>query len=165
MAFQVVDASLRTQTRSSSKEPEVSFYGKVAQFRLNTAAMALMTEANGGADVVKILVQHDAETNRLAFSPVAEDNVSGVRLSRDNPKSGSRYFGFRTLALSLGLDFTTRWTVPMTYSKAEKVYVISLDDRREAPIEARVRRTRAEIEAAERGAGSEAATPTEEVAA
>lgn len=133
MGFESIDASKRATARAAGA-PEMAYYGKTAQFRLNSAAMNTLTERNGGNPVTKITVMHDAESNLLGFAPAPDDSPTAAKLSADNPSAASRYFGFRGLALKAGLSEDTRWMLPVEYDKANKLFVVNLNDREELAI-------------------------------
>lgn len=105
MAFEVVQASARGGGRTGNKIPQMSFYGKTAQFRLNGAAM----EALGNPE--KIEVHYDSDTGRVALIP--GDSGYAVTLRKDSENAVSRYFGFKSLANRAGLADDSRFTVPI----------------------------------------------------
>lgn len=118
MAFEVIQPGSRTGGRSSSASPELSFYGKTAQFRINGAAMVALGQPD------KIEVHFDADTNRVALVP--SDAEYAVTLRKDSEAAASRYFGFKTLAVRAGLAEDARFTVPITQDEATGMYVASL---------------------------------------
>lgn len=136
MAFEVVVASARNGGRGSSTTPELSFYGKTAQFRLNGAAM----EALGNPE--KVEVHFDADTNRVAVVP--SDAAYAVTLRKDSDSAASRYFGFKTLAVRAGLTEDARFTVPLTVDDESGYHVASLaaDTIADAPAPRRGRKPR-----------------------
>jgi hypothetical protein len=145
MAFEIVQASSRSGGRGSSTSPELSFYGKTAQFRLNGAAM----ESLGNPE--KVEVHFDADTNRVAVVP--SEAAYAVTLRADSEKAASRYFGFKTLAVRAGLTEDARFSVPLTIDEATGYHVASLsaDTIADAPAPSRGRRPRKAVEDAEDG--------------
>lgn len=133
MAFSEVDASKRVTTRGGTS-PEMAYYGKTAQFRLNGAAMAKLQEANGGNAVDRVVVLHDSERNLLGVAPAAADAANAAKLSADSPDAPSRYFGFRGLAIKAGLPDNIRWTLPFTFSEADGIHVVNLANRNDIAI-------------------------------
>ena len=133
MAFSEVDASKRVTTRGGTS-PEMAYYGKTAQFRLNGAAMALLQKANGGNVVNRVVVLHDSERNLLGIQPAADDATNAAKLSADNPDAPSRYFGFRGLAIKAGLADNIRWTLPVEFSEADGIHVVNLANRTDVAI-------------------------------
>lgn len=133
MAFTSVDASKRATSRGAA-EPQLAFYGKTSQFRLNGPAMAALTKANGGNPVTRVTVMHDSDTGRLGIAPAADDSATAAKLSADNPNAPSRYFGFRGLAVMAGLGDDTRFILPVSYSKEDKLFIVDLSAREELPI-------------------------------
>lgn len=118
MAFKVVDASSRSPGRQSSLSPELSYYGKTAQFRLNDAAIRLLGEPD------RIEVQYDEENRQLGF--VASGAAHAVTLRKDNEIGGSRYFGFRSLANLVGLTGEDRFAAPMVWDEERNMGIVTL---------------------------------------
>lgn len=123
MAFQIVNASGRQGSRGrASTNPEVSFYGKTSQFRVNGPAMVLLGNPE------KLEAHFDAENRRIALVPSTAAYAVTLRAdAKGQSENTSRYFGFRALANLAGLDANTRWTLPLTLDEDSGFYIIDLN--------------------------------------
>lgn len=132
MAFEQISGRGRAGRRNAP--PEVSYYGKTSQFRLNSAAMLALAEGNNGEYPERLKVMYDADTNRVGFVIATEDDANAVKLNRDNDTTPSRFFGFRALADRAGLERDAKWVVPLEYDSALGMFVIDLSGRTPTPL-------------------------------
>lgn len=109
MAFKVIDAKGRQGSRSS-KDMELGYYGRNAQFRVSPPAFEFL----GEPDKVEILFDEDAR--KIGIRASTEPHA--VSLRAEAPESRSRYFGFRALATMLGLG-QDKATIALTPSEDE----------------------------------------------
>lgn len=118
MKFTTIDASVRSNGRSSSVKPVLTFYGETSQFRLSAPIVAAM------GNPVTILAGYDDESNVIGFIP--SDSPQAVTLRKDSETSGSRYFGFRALAEAANLSQDQRFALPVQKDEESGYWYVDL---------------------------------------